>query len=101
MYSIDFPIPVLKIILNQIANEVNIGHKQNFVINKDNSFILKAFYFEDFEEKIQESKRDAENLEKIFIDFCKVKNIEVSNKTSIFDFIDKNKISISKLGIGV
>lgn len=96
MYSIDFPIPVLKIILNQIANEVNIGHEQNFVINKDNSFILKAFYFEDFEEKIQESKRDAANLEKIFIDFCKLKNIEVSNKTSIFDFIDKNKISISK-----
>ena len=96
MYSIDFPIPVLKIILNQIANEVNIGNEQNFIINKDSSFILKAFYFEDFEEKIQESKRDAENLEKIFIDFCKLKNIEVSNKTSIFDFIDKNKISISK-----
>lgn len=96
MYSIDFPIPVLKIILNQIANEVNIGDEQNFIINKDSSFILKAFYFEDFEEKIQESKRDAENLEKIFIDFCKLKNIEVSNKTSIFDFIDKNKISISK-----
>ncbi|CAM4180699.1 hypothetical protein [Flavobacterium weaverense] len=96
MYSIDFPIPVLKIILNQIANEVNIEGELNFTINKDNSFILKAFYFEDFEDKIQESKRDAENLEKIFIDFCKLKNIEVSNKTSIFDFIDKNKISISK-----
>lgn len=96
MYSIDFPIPVLKIILHQIANEVNINDELNFTINKDNSFILKAFYFEDFEDKIQESKRDAENLEKIFIDFCKLKNIEVSNKTSIFDFIDKNKISISK-----
>lgn len=96
MYSIDFPIPVLKIILNQIANEVNIDGELNFTINKDNSFILKAFYFEDFEDKIQESKRDAENLEKIFIDFCKLKNIEISNKTSIFDFIDKNKISISK-----
>ena len=96
MYSIDFPIPVLKIILNQIANEVNIDNELNFTINKDSSFILKAFYFEDFEEKIQESKRDAENLEKIFIDFCKLKNIKISNKTSIFDFIDKNKISISK-----
>ena len=96
MYSIDFPIPVLKIILHQIANEVNTDSQFNFILNKDFSYILKAFYFEDFEEKIQESKRDAENLEKIFEDFCKLKNISVENKTSIFDFIDKNKISISK-----
>jgi len=96
MYSIDFPIPVLKIILAQISTEVNTDSEKNFVVHKDGSFILKAFYFEDFEEKIQESKRDSENLEKIFEDFCKMNNIKVSNKTSIFDFIDKNKISISK-----
>jgi hypothetical protein len=96
MYSIDFPIPVLKIILAQISTEVNTDSEKNFVIHRDGSFILKAFYFEDFEEKIQESKRDSENLEKIFEDFCKMNNITVSNKTSIFDFIDKNKISISK-----
>lgn len=96
MYSIDFPISVLKIILAQIATEVNTGGEKNFVIHQDGSFILKAFYFEDFEEQIQESKRDSENLEKIFLDFCKINNIEVTNKTSIFDFIDKNKMSISK-----
>lgn len=96
MYSIDFPIPVLKIILMQISSEVNTNNEKNFVIHQDGSFILKAFYFEDFEEQIQESKRDSENLEKIFVDFCKINNIELNNKTSIFDFIDKNKMSISK-----
>jgi hypothetical protein len=96
MYSIDFPIPVLKIILAQISSEVNTDSEKNFVIHQDGSFILKAFYFEDFEEKIQESKRDSENLEKIFEDFCKINSIELNNKTSIFDFIDKNKMSISK-----
>ncbi len=96
MYSIDFPIPVLKIILSQISSEVNTDSEKNFVIHHDGSFILKAFFFEDFEEKIQESKRDSENLEKIFSDFCKINNIILNNKTSIFDFIDKNKMSISK-----
>lgn len=96
MYSIDFPIPVLKIILSQISSEVNTNGEKNFVIHQDGSFILKAFYFEDFEEKFQESKRDSENLESIFSDFCKINNIELNNKTSIFDFIDKNKMSISK-----
>ena len=96
MYSIDFPIPVLKIILNQIATEVNIDGQTNFTIHNDGSFILKAFYFEDFEEKIQESKRDAESLEQIFLDFCEINNVAINDKSSIFDFIDKNKISISK-----
>ena len=96
MYSIDFPIPVLRIILAQIASEVNTDKEKNFIIHQDGSFILKGFYFEDFEEQIQKSKRDSENLEKIFLDFCKINNIEVCDKTSIFDFIDKNKMSISK-----
>lgn len=96
MYSIDFPISVLKIILNQISTEINVDGQINLVVHNDGSFILKPFYFEDFEEKIQESKRDTENLEQIFLDFCKINNIAISDKTSIFDFIDKNKMSISK-----
>jgi hypothetical protein len=96
MYSIDFPIPVLRTILIQVANEVNIEDEINFQLHKDNSFILKDFYFEDFEEKIQESKRDVETLEKLFVDFVKINNLEVVEKSSIIKFIDKNKISISK-----
>ena len=96
LYSIDFPLPVLKIILYQVAIEVNFENQINFQLNKDNSFILKDFYFEDFEEKIQESKRDVETLEKLFIDFVKINNVETIENTSIFNFIDKNKITISK-----
>lgn len=96
VYSIDFPIPVLRIILMQVANEVNVGGIINFQLHNDNSFILKDFYFEDFEEKIQESKRDVETLEKLFVDFVKINNLEVVEKSSIIRFIDKNKISISK-----
>ncbi|MFP5042937.1 coiled-coil domain-containing protein [Parasediminibacterium sp. JCM 36343] len=96
LYSIDFPLPVLKLILAEIAKEVNTDGQCNFQIHKDGSFILKNFYFEDFEEKIQESKREIETLEKLYLDFYRINNIEVKEKTTIFDFIDKNKVSISK-----
>ena len=43
MYSIDFPIPVLKIILQQIAKEINTDGNLNFVIHNDGSYILSLF----------------------------------------------------------
>ncbi len=96
LYGIDFPLPVLKTILEQIANEVNTSEQKNFELYKDGAFALKNFYFKEFEEQIQSSKRDVETLEKLYIDFVKLNNIETKEKTTIFDFIDKNKISISK-----
>lgn len=96
LYSIDFPLPVLKTICFQIANEINTSEEQKFIVNNDNSFILKSFYFEDFEDKIQEIKRETISLEKIFEDFCKIHNLETKDNTSIFNFIDKNKLSISR-----
>ena len=96
LYSIDFPLPVLKIILQQIASEVNIEGSQNFQLFQDGAFSIKNFYFEEFEEKIQSSKREVETLEKLYIDFLKINKINQKEKTTIFDFIDKNKGSISK-----
>lgn len=96
LYSIDFPLPVLKTICAQIASEINTDGEQKFIINNDNSFLLKSFYFEDFEDKIQEIKRENNSLEKIFEDFCKIHNLEAKDNTSIFNFIDKNKLSISR-----
>ncbi|QYS91147.1 hypothetical protein JJC04_15435 [Flavobacterium covae] len=52
MYSIDFPIPVLKSILSQIANEVNTNdNAQNFVIHNDGSFILRSFFLKTLKKK--------------------------------------------------
>lgn len=96
LYAIDFPLPVLKTILQQIASEVNTDGQINFQLYQDGAFALKNFYFEEFEEQIQASKREVETLEKLYIDFLKLNKIDTKEKTTIFDFIDKNKISISK-----
>lgn len=96
LYSIDFPLPVLKTILHQIAAEVNVEDQLNFQLFQDGAFSLKNFYFEEFEEQIQKSQREVETLEKLYIDFLKLNKVENFEKTTIFDFIDKNKASISK-----
>lgn len=96
LYGIDFPLPVLKTILEQIATEVNTTKQKNFELYKDGAFSLKNFFFEEFEEHIQTSKREVETLEKLYIDFVKLNNIDSKEKSTIFDFIDKNKVSISK-----
>lgn len=96
LYAIDFPLPVLKTILQQIASEVNSDELVNFQLFQDGAFSLKNFFFEEFEEQIQTSKREVETLEKLYIDFLKLNKIETKEKTTIFNFIDKNKTSISK-----
>ncbi|MCF0038980.1 hypothetical protein [Dyadobacter fanqingshengii] len=96
IYSIDFPLPVLKSILKKIESEVNEGGVINFQLFNDNSFLLKEFYFVDYEESLQESKRDVTTIEKLFLDFLKINNIEPEANQSVLRFIEKNKMSISR-----
>ncbi len=49
LYAIDFPLPVLKTILQQIAKEVNTEEHANFQLYQDGAFALKNFFFEEFE----------------------------------------------------
>jgi hypothetical protein len=96
LYNIDFPIPVLKKVLSKIEMEINTAESINFKLHTDGSIIIKEFIFEDFEEKIQNSKNDVESLEKLFKEFCEINNISGIEADSIFDFIDKNRYTLSK-----
>lgn len=95
-YLIDIPIPVLSIILQKIAQETNKVDENGFHIYQDNSFWIKDYIFDEFEEQLQISKHEAETVQKYFEHFCKINNKTIKDKTSIFDFIDKNKASLSK-----
>lgn len=53
-YGLDFPIPVLTLILQQISKEVNTDAENRFVIYKDNSFSISEYVFDDYEEVISE-----------------------------------------------
>ncbi|WP_159523901.1 hypothetical protein [Sunxiuqinia indica] len=96
IYSIDIPIPVLKNILHQIANEVNTDNEEKFIIYKDGAFSIKNYVFNEFESLIEEKKILIENVERLFQEFCSLNNINKSEYSSIFNFLEINKTTISK-----
>lgn len=96
LYSIDFPIPVLKKILIEICKEVNTDDKTHFVLYKDGAFSINEFTFVEYEEIIENQTRDINELEDFFKQFCETSDLKIENSDSIFKFIEKNKFNLSK-----
>lgn len=96
LYFIDFPIPVLKKILNEICKEVNNDEKTHFILYKDGAFSINQFTFIEFEEIIESQTKDINELEDLFKQFCDTSELKIENTESIFKFIEKNKFNLSK-----
>ncbi len=96
LYCIDFPIPVLKKILNEICKEVNTNEKTHFVLYKDGAFSITEFTFIEFEEIIENQSKEINKLEDLFKQFCETSELKIENTESIFKFIEKNKFNLSK-----
>lgn len=95
-YGIDIPVPVLKSILIVISLELNKKDENIFTLNNDNSFWVKDYVFEDYDQKIQEYQTEVTSLQKLFGEFCKANGIKDSENNCIIKFIEKNKFAISK-----
>jgi len=95
-YAIDIPIPVLRSILLVISNELNSDEEIIFTLNNDNSFWLKDFVFEEYDQKINEYQNEVNSLQNVFGEFCKANGIDNTENNCIIKFIEKNKFSISK-----
>ncbi len=96
LYSIDFPIPVLRTILSKIAKEINSNGNKYFELFQDDSFQIRDYAFTEFEETLRLQKIEIDNLEKLFKDFCLTCGNEKPEEFSILEFIEKNKASLSK-----
>lgn len=96
LYFIDFPVPVLKKILNEICKEVNTNEKTHFVLYNDGAFSINEFTFIEFEEIIESQAKDIDELEDLFKQFCETSELKIDNSESIFKFIEKNKFNLSK-----
>lgn len=95
-YGIDFPIPVLRTILAAIAREVNTETERRFELFQDDSFQIKNYAFTEFEETIRLQSQEIDNLEKMFSEFCQTCGENKPANSSILEFIEKNKLSLSK-----
>ncbi|MDV3955639.1 hypothetical protein CMT74_07130 [Elizabethkingia anophelis] len=96
-YSIDFPLPVLKKILQIIADEINFEGKTSLVLNNDGSFQILKYTFTEFDDLVNSKSEDIERLENLFKEFKE--SIETTidfDSESIFKFIEKNKYTLSK-----
>lgn len=93
-YGIDIPIPVLRSILKKIASEVN-KEEKIFELYQDDSFWIKNYVFEDFDEHIEKSKKEIHVLQDMFKKFCQINNVDYNENSCIIKFIEKNKVSIS------
>ncbi|GLB53050.1 hypothetical protein NBRC110019_20900 [Neptunitalea chrysea] len=97
IFDIDIPIPVLRGILEQIANEVNVSsEKESFVLFQDGSFSISEYTFYDHEETIKQKQEEIDRIEILFKKFCESSDIETSSTSTIFSFIEKNKFELSK-----
>lgn len=96
LYGIDFPLPVLKSILQKLAKEINSDKEKVFELFQDGAFWIKDYVFEDYDEQLKESKRKVQDLQKAFKEFCKINNVPDIDESCIIKFIEKNKLSISR-----
>ncbi len=96
LYDIDFPIPVLRNILETIALDVNENKKGGFILHDDNSFAIANYTFTEFDENVRKRKQEVEKLEQLFQDFCGKSELAVEDSSSIFSFLEKNKLSLAK-----
>lgn len=95
-YCIAIPSPVMLHILRLIAKEVNVADKRDMDVNNDGSYWIENYIFEDYNEQIQKSIDDVNQIKKVYSQFCKIFGIdEHNNDNAIFHFIERNRVDIS------
>lgn len=96
LYGIDIPAPVLKFVLHKISEEVNEESDKKFLLYKDGAFAIKNYVFTEFDSLIDSKKKEIEEIEDLFKQFCEISELPKKDYSSIFSFLEKNKILISK-----
>lgn len=91
--GIEIPIPVLRNILRLISAEVN-DEEDNFKLHGDDSFVIKAYVFADYDVFLQNSKNEINKIQDLFKQFCKINNKAVQ-EDDLIRFIESNRENLS------
>lgn len=96
LYSLDMPFPLLKKNLQKIADAYNSTSDKEFqVFKNDGSFILHKYLFLEYEEIISQQEADVEATKLAYEKYLEANGYEVATQPSIFDFLDKHRVSLS------
>jgi hypothetical protein len=96
LFNLDMPYPLLKKIVKRIAKEANKKGEIQFEVYDDGAFIIKDFVFSDYEEIINKQEKEVSDIEDLYHQFLQINNVKVESQPSIFDYIDKNRGSLSQ-----
>lgn len=96
-FNLDFPIPVLRLIMTKIAKiENSKSGIQDIVLFNDGAFIIRKFSFESYKEHIQKSKQEVLNVVHLFRKFCSIYDIAGdTSEGDLLRFIEQNKADVS------
>ncbi len=95
LYGINMPVPVLGTILRRVAQEIN-ATEERLAVYSDNSFYIKKFSFEDYDEEISRCHDSYKQLENKFNNFCSLYGYSERPYSSVVDLIEKNKASVAR-----
>lgn len=95
-YSLDIPYPILSKIINSISIEQNKDGDINFQYFSDGSFIISNYTFSEYESVIKEQEAEVEYLNEIYNNFLISKGAKIEDQRTIFEFLEQNKIALSK-----
>lgn len=91
--GIDIPIPVLRNILKIISNEIN-ADETCFVLNNDDSYVITAYVFADYDSFLQTSENEIRKIQDLFKQFCKINKVD-SQEEDLIRFIESNRDTLS------
>ena len=95
-FSLDIPIDIVRRLLRKIEETSTIENQPKLYLYKDQSFEIKDYTFFEFEEVIEKKKNEIAEVEEYFKKFCNIHNVQRGEYSSIFEFIDRNKLSIAR-----
>lgn len=96
LYKLDIPLPVLRIILKRISDEIQATGVGKFILYRDGAFEISNYVFIEFEELMIEKENEIKKLEELFEEFCTINKVEKKSNQGIFEFIESNKLTISR-----
>lgn len=95
-FSLDIPIPILKNLLLSISNEVEKDPENQFILHGDGGFQMNKYLFADYEEELGNRENEITEVEKVYNAYLTSNKIDPNKEPSIFDYIDQNRINLSK-----
>ena len=96
-FGLEFPYPVIGLIMGKIAKIVNSqSGVEDIILYNDGAFAINKFSFESYKENFQKSKTEVTSVVNLFKKFCSIYDISGNaSETDLLHFIEQNKTDVS------